>query len=451
MFPAPTGFVAGVPFSATATDASQGNLTWSLSGQPTWLTVGGASGVVSGMPTGAGSASFELTGIDAFGRSDKVGVGPVAVAAPYATMAAMPARVRAGTDLNSALATNVTPGAWSLSVAPQTSAFSLSGEAVSGLAPAPATETAYTLTVTRASSVPGATAQPSASGTVTVVPPLAAAAPSSYSVASRADVGASALAPTALNALSPTQVRWKLADSSGALPQGVTVDAATGKLQGFVGSYASATTFPDIRLVATDSDRGIAETPTGFTLTVQAQTSTKTFSTVNKSPFLSLTNDNLTLYGAGSRHAVALTNVVLVSGDKKYYEVRLDALGDTSSNNAFIGFSTQGRYDVYLGTAGTSSIGLSMTNGQVYGSSGAKLGPIAVGSVIMIAVDAAQGLVWYGINGTWNGVPGTATGSYKGSVAAGSSPAVSLVGPTSRVTISIDGTSYPAPAGFSTF
>ncbi len=63
----PTTFegIAGIPFSATLTAvAGTSPFSWQISGQPSWLTINAATGVLSGTPPAPGLFSFTATVID---------------------------------------------------------------------------------------------------------------------------------------------------------------------------------------------------------------------------------------------------------------------------------------------------------------------------------------------------------------------------------------------------
>jgi hypothetical protein len=98
-----------------------------------------------------------------------------------------------------------------------------------------------------------------------VVPPLSVGPMANVSLRSGIAVPASAPRPSAGNLLPGGTLRWDLA--AGGLPDGVLVEPTTGRLTGTPSAVATTSTYPQLRLSATDSD-GTSESTAPFAVTV---------------------------------------------------------------------------------------------------------------------------------------------------------------------------------------
>lgn len=101
-------------------------------------------------------------------------------------------------------------------------------------------------------------------------------------------------------------------------------------------------------------------------------------------------------------HSVVLATIPVVSGEKKYFEVTVNVLGETTA--ASLGF-TQNQsvaLNVQLGAFGSSGIGWDAAGNARQDNAGlaSRLAWVA-GDVLMFAVDMANGWVFFGKNGAW--------------------------------------------------
>lgn len=103
------------------------------------------------------------------------------------------------------------------------------------------------------------------------------------------------------------------------------------------------------------------------------------------------------------------------SSGKWYFEVLIDA-GIAGGTSAYVGIA---RLDVGVDTAAgtppsSGNYLVYRTNRQVFSTGVSFLGSLgvnwAVGDIIMVALDANNGRVWVGQNGTFNGNPAAGTG-----------------------------------------
>ena len=218
--------ISGSPYADTLTaSGANGPLFWSLSAGslPSGVTLNAATGVISGTPGAEGSFSFTVTATSS-GVSTTKAFG-FSVYAPL-TIVSTPARRNAivGAVYSDRLVATggPLPAIWTLAGGsfPAGITFDAATATVSGV---PSVEGTFTFSVTARSDTLTASRQFSFS----VYRPLSIASDS----ARRNGVMGSAYTDTLVAAGGPSAITWTI--SSGALPQGLTIDPVTGIVAGF--------------------------------------------------------------------------------------------------------------------------------------------------------------------------------------------------------------------------
>jgi hypothetical protein len=268
----------GTPFTVTAsTGASAAVPVWTLltdSGAlPTGVTFDAANATVGGLPGATGSASVRFHVEETIGQGSETSQ-PVSIEVAGAFSLSMsdgPARsYTTRTTRNFTSGTPVPSGAggaiaYALSPAlPQgMNAFPAATGVLSGIPYAPFPRT--TFTITGLDAFDNATA--SVSYSLEALAPVAVTASNDVVLRSGVDASTLAISPKATNLTDPAAVRWDLDGTSGMLPQGITVDASTGRLKGSA-TVAARADFAGIKLRATDVDGTAGVSPAPFTVTI---------------------------------------------------------------------------------------------------------------------------------------------------------------------------------------
>jgi len=127
----------------------------------------------------------------------------------------------------------------------------------------------------------------------------------------------------------------------------------------------------------------------------------------NKNANITLSNSNLTASTA-SQGVSAYSQSGKTAG-KWYWEIHIDQ--QNAGANGILGAGT-GTTSTYVGGTATSWGYATITGVKINNGSQASLGPaIAVGDVLMVAVDLDAHKIWWGRNGTWFGSGNPATGA----------------------------------------
>lgn len=141
-----------------------------------------------------------------------------------------------------------------------------------------------------------------------------------------------------------------------------------------------------------------------------------------------------------------------IGSGKAVFAVRIDALSPTRS---FVGVGdAAASVDLYIGADAHGWGYLSSGGSRHSGAGGAgSLAAYTVGDVVMVAVDATAGKIWFGKNGTWVGDPAAGTGAVFSSLAGTLYPGVSRETNGLSVTLLVTASEigYALPTGFSTW
>jgi len=224
-FPAPPAGEAGAAYSSTPT-ATGGTTpyTWSVNAGtlPAGITLDAKTGILSGTPAKAGTSSFTIQVTDAKARPATQAITLVIVAAPTLDFPAPPAgEVGAGYACAFAVTGGMAPYAWSVSAGALPAGLTLNAGTgvLSGIPVSPGAG-GFTIQVTDAKAQADSQAvtldvAPAPTLTFTSVPP--------------GEVGA-AYSDTLIATGGTAPYHWSV--SAGTLPDGITLDAATGELSG---------------------------------------------------------------------------------------------------------------------------------------------------------------------------------------------------------------------------
>jgi titin len=253
----PDGQVGAAYSQSVAGAGGTGPYTWSVSigSLPTGLTINPTTGAITGTPGASGPATFTVTLTDADGQTASEGyaiaVAPAPappVAPPSITTNALPdAQVGAAYDQTIAGSGGTTPYRWSVSAGSLPAGLSLD-PAVGALTGTPSAtgQDSFTVTVTDAN---GLTASKGFSLEVDAAPAAPVAPPSitTTSLPDGLDGSPYAVTPDVSGGTGPYTF-WL---SSGTLPSGLSLNPATGTINGTVTSGATTETFT---VAMTDGD-----------------------------------------------------------------------------------------------------------------------------------------------------------------------------------------------------
>jgi hypothetical protein len=252
---------------------------WSLSAGalPSGLTLNSSTGVISGtVPSGGASSSFTVKMVDAQGVSDTQPLTITVNAVPTITAATLATATDTQSAYSQTLATTggTTPFTWTVSSGALPSGLSINATTgvISGAVGASATTQAFGVTLTDAN---GVTATQSFTINVNAAPNI-----TTLTLPGATKTGTYAQTLVATGGTTP--LAWSI--SSGILPAGLTINAATGVISGTVSNSAVSETF-----VATVTDsNGVSDTqsltiivngaPSITTLTLPGATKTGTYS-----------------------------------------------------------------------------------------------------------------------------------------------------------------------------
>ena len=243
----------------TVTGAS-GAVSWSVASgtAPAGLSLDARTGILTADHAAQGTYAFVLAAADQAGGRATTGSVTVVVNGPFSVRAAPDTLAHAGTQSTTGVPTAINAIgslAWTLASGTLPAGASVSSSTGVVTIPAGATpgDFAYALAAVDAD---GASATTGTS-TIHVGPALAAAAPPA--LATHSDMVASTASPVTSNAAG--QVTWTLA--SGTLPQGVSLDPATGIV---TASFAPPGTY-QVGLAGTDVAGGsVTVSPVGITV-----------------------------------------------------------------------------------------------------------------------------------------------------------------------------------------
>jgi hypothetical protein len=182
---------------------------------------------------------------------------------------------------------------------------------------------------------------------------------------------------------------------------------------------AAATSESNAAGSATAAAQSASTASSAATTVTQLTTSSVTLDPTKKEASVTLSNGNNTATFSGARQAVVLgTSGYAAGAGKLYFEITFQS--GTSSSNAAVGLAPMG--EAYTAQTGyndgsINSIGACQSSGNVY-ANGSKIGATSyfggAGSVVGVAVDFANKLVWFRTNaGNWNnsGTANPATGT----------------------------------------
>jgi hypothetical protein len=294
------GGEAGVPYSQTlAGTGGTAPYTWSVTAGslPAGLTLDGATGVISGTPTGSGAAAFTVTLTDVNGKTSTKSYSPTFLAAPSITTATLPGP-EVGAPYSQTLAGTggTAPYTWSVTAGSLPAGLTLDGATgvISGT-PTGSGPATFTVTLTDASGK-----------TATQTYTLKVAATPSITTGTLPGGGVGAAYNQTLTGTGGTgPYRWSV--TAGSLPAGLTLNGATGVISGTpttLGSYAFTITLTDgsgktisraysmTVLISSLNSRPIAATPNGLGYWLVTPTGTVT-TFGNAAFFGSMTNQPL--------------------------------------------------------------------------------------------------------------------------------------------------------------
>ncbi|MBX5480743.1 MAG: putative Ig domain-containing protein [Myxococcaceae bacterium] len=252
--PTPPDAYVTVPWSLTPTlSGGKAPIAWSTSGTvPAWLTVNGSTGALSGTPTAAGNASFNLVATDSNGQGDTAPVAFTIYALPAITTASLPTPYRAVTYSATLTASGgKAPLTWSIASGALPTGLSLNAGA-GQITGTPTASGPFTFSV-QVSDANNKTA--TKSFTLTVPPALAITTTTLADAYRNAPYSATV---AATGGLAP----YSFSLSSGSLPDGLTLNASTGAISGTVGATAVTQSFV---VLVTDANGTTASRSLGIT------------------------------------------------------------------------------------------------------------------------------------------------------------------------------------------
>lgn len=167
---------------------------------------------------------------------------------------------------------------------------------------------------------------------------------------------------------------------------------------------------------ATNSLSGMSVSSTGTVVTPDL---IESFDSNLTDTSLTLSNDNKTLTNtvdATNHSAFSETSYALGSGGKRYFEVETTEVGSGDSHK--LGLAEVGSFtnNLELANFGTGTLAYRGFEGNVNNDNNTTLasytawGASFTTYTVMMAVDFDNSLVWFGLNGVWNGDPGAGTG-----------------------------------------
>jgi hypothetical protein len=211
----------GTPYSATVFAAGTG-VTYSIqSGNPGWLSVGGSSGVLSGTPSGAVTASVVIRATGSNGLFVDRTFTLTTYLAPAVTTAGLPDAAVGSAYSVTLAATGSTPITWSVVAGALPAGLSLNGStgAITGTPTSLATTQTFTVRASNAASIPG-------DRTLTIVVRTDANAPAITTLSLPDGVVGSSLVTT-IGALGAPTIAWSILFQTTA---GATINGSTGQL-----------------------------------------------------------------------------------------------------------------------------------------------------------------------------------------------------------------------------
>ena len=254
-FAAPPDGEVGATYSYTLTaSGGTGPYAWSVSSGalPAGITLDSSTGKLSGTPTTAGTSNPTIKVTDAAGQSATEATSLTIISGPSLSFPVSPdGEVGAAYSHTLTVTGGTAPYAWSVSAGSLPDGITLN--ASSGLlsgTPTTAGKSSFTVMVTDAA---GQTATRATSLTVIAGPTLSFAAPPD------GEVGA-AYSHTLTVSGGTAPYTWSV--SSGSLPDGITLDAATGKLSGTPTTAGKAT----FTVTVTDASSQTATQATSLTV-----------------------------------------------------------------------------------------------------------------------------------------------------------------------------------------
>jgi len=224
-FPAPPSGEIGTAYSDTLTaSGGTGPYAWSVSAGtlPAGITLGSATGTLSGTPTAAGTSTFTVKVTDADGQSATEATALAIIAGPALSFPAPPSG-EIGTAYSDTLAASGGTGAytWSVSAGSLPAGITL-GAATGTLAGTPTASGTFSLTV-QVTDADGQSATEATTLTIIAGPGLSFAGPPSGEIGSAYSDSLAASGGTG-------PYSWSV--SAGTLPAGITLGSATGTLSG---------------------------------------------------------------------------------------------------------------------------------------------------------------------------------------------------------------------------
>ena len=231
-FPAPPSGEVGVAYSTQlVVTGGTSPFTWSVSAGalPAGITLNPTTGLLSGTPTAAGSASFTVQVVDAGGESATKAVTLVVAAAPTLAFSPAAGEVAVAYSQQPVVTGGTAPYTWKVSAGslPAGVALNASTGLVSGT-PTTAGTSNPTLTVTDAF---GVSASRAVTITIAALPTLTFSAPPSGQVAVAYSTSFTAAGGTA-------PLVWSI--SAGSVPSGLSLNTSTGVLSGTPTTVASS-------------------------------------------------------------------------------------------------------------------------------------------------------------------------------------------------------------------
>lgn len=160
---------------------------------------------------------------------------------------------------------------------------------------------------------------------------------------------------------------------------------------------------------------------------------------------ISLAESNLLASLSGSSWLSSVAEGELLASKKYYWEAEVTR----ATGYAMVGIGKDTPLSNYLGSTAGSYGWHNNAGGRLYNAGSYRMfNNYTVGDRLMVAYDAANGKLWFGKNGIWQGDPVAGTGAQFSNIPGGQYPAVSLINVGIRLTFNPQQFQFTMPAGY---